>query len=380
MAVKDTLNQWLAAGETERTIEALQFIVETSNDKQLRRDVTFHASRFNSLLKDRRNGIIDAAFYSLQLNNIRVALQDLIETLPDDATLPDNMFRPPSSSGSRPPAIDSDSRVSTPPISPNIPWMVGLALLIGSATVLVGFVPCPSPSEENIFRLLMAIGAAGVATILPGIFHLEIKNFKAGSAIGVFALVYLVNPAGVVKNDDKCNKLPFEFTISLPKDKNLPLSAQYPTLANAMLQIRLDNKWESSEVDANGDAHYRSIAGDFKNRKVAARLAARYWKLAQDSITLNGKSQALFILPDGSLSKVEGKVMDIRTGSPLSGATVEILNISTLTDANGNFILEIPLQKQTAEYVVDILLKGYKPYRGNATPATGVALRALLSK
>lgn len=375
MAVKDTLRQWLAAGETTRALEALQDIAQSGNDQDFERDVTHQAGRFHSLKQDWNSGIIDRAFYNLQINNIRPALQDLVDRVPTIATLPEAMLLPINTGQQKVAPLGSPN--PAPAISPHIPWIVGLSLLLGSAIFLVGFVRCPNPSEERIFQLLMAIGAAGMATILPGVFQLEAKNFKAGSVIGVFLLVYLVNPASVVKNDESCNKLPFEFTISLLQDRSLSL-LEYPQLDHAVLQIRLDNKWESSEIDVNGDAHYRSIAGYFKDQKVAALLKARHWKLAQDSVALRGRSQALTIVPDGSLGKVEGKVMDIHTGSPLSGATVEILGISAKSGENGNFTLDIPLPKQTIYYDVDILLKGYRPYRGNAAP--GATMRALLSK
>jgi len=282
----------------------------------------------------------------------------------------------PTSSG---PVVDQSRQ---PAVSQHIPWIIGLLLLVGSAIALVGFRPCPSLNEERVFNLLMALGAAGIATILPGLFHFEIKGIKAGSAIGIFVLVYLVKPAGAVKDDSRCN-LPFEFTIALQKDKKLNLSPQYPELeSNATLMIRLDNDWRPAQVDSYGDANYRSIPHNFKDSMVAAKFSegTKYWTLAKDSVLLSGKSARLFIIPDGSLGKVEGRVMSFHNnGQPLVGATVNVLGLTTQSNENGDFSLEIPLSKQATNYKVDITLAGYLPYSGNASPA-GDRMRVLLEK
>jgi hypothetical protein len=355
MSAKTTLRRLLAAGETERVVEALQGIAGRFGDKHFANDVLHQAGRFSSLQKDRLNGVISDEFYNIQLNNIRQALQNLIDRTPEDAVmdepaLPDKpvQFKPDAPVSAEP----ASEKTTSPKVSSHVPWIVGLVLLLSSFVALIGFVPCPTAAQETVFRLLMALGAGGIGSVLPGMFQFEGAAVKAGGAVGVFALVYLVNPAGVVKNDNRCNRAPFEFTVSLQPDKNLTLSPQYPKLENAALQLRLDNKWEPAEVDAAGDADYKSIPGDFKDRKVAARLEANHWKLTQDSVTLSGKSGELTIVPDGSLGRITGKAFRTSDNAPLSGIVIEVEGERTLTDDLGNFNLDIPLEKQKAEYTL----------------------------
>jgi len=373
MIDKSVLLTWLAAGEYEKTISSLVRLVNTLDDPTLQSEAILQSSRYSSLMYDRRMGIIDETTFNVQRNQIGVALEHMIQRIPVKANI--QVLGEPVVNQALPLQVGTIA-----PTSAHLPWMLGLLLLVGSAIGLVGFLPCPTPQVESLFNLLMALGAGGIATVLPGAFHFEFKYVKAGSAAGVFVLVYLVNPAGAVRNDERCNKMPFEFTISLSPDKSTPTPPSYPKLEDALLQIRLDNKWEPSEVYADGDAHYRSIAGDFKNRRVGARLVARYWKLAQDSVELRGKSQTLTVVPDGSLGRLEGRVMDASTGAGLEGAAVDISGLTALTTTGGNFRLDIPVDKQHEEYDVDIFLKGYKPFRGHATPATGAPLRVLLTK
>lgn len=365
MSVQATLRKWLAAGEIERTVDALQSIAENFGDQYFQRDVTHQAGRFNGLKRERQLGTMSDEFYNLQLNNIRQALQDLIDKIPANATLEGQSDQPeppaptpeqPTSDQPKPP---THSDVIKPTTSPHIPWIVGLVLLIG-ATGLAVVVPCPSESLTISSRILLALGAAGIATVLPGLFNINLQGIKAGSAVGVFALVYLVNPASAMTNNDGCNE-PFEFTINLQRDRNLNLSPQYPKLENVALQLWLDNKWEEVMVSDDNLADFKSIPGKLRNQTVPVRFQTqKYWKLTQYSVTLSGKSQTLTIAPDGLLGTVSGKVRSEQDATFLSGVEVEIEGVLDTTDARGNFNVAIPPDKQKSRYIYIAQKKDYE--------------------
>ncbi len=173
MSAKETLRQWLAAGENDRVVEALQTIAECYGDKYFQNDVTHQAGRYFRRKKDFERGLIAADQYHLELNQIFSALISLIDNVPSNATLENQSAQPdsPAKTDAIPPAT-----------SLHLPWITGLALLLGAAILLIGFVPCPTAAQETIFRLLMAIGAGGVATLLPGLFSIELQGVKAGSS------------------------------------------------------------------------------------------------------------------------------------------------------------------------------------------------------
>lgn len=60
-------------------------------------------------------------------------------------------------------------------------------------------VPRPTEFQQLVFRVVLALAAAGVAPLLPGFLTIKYKNIlRAGGALAVFAIVYFVNPATFV--------------------------------------------------------------------------------------------------------------------------------------------------------------------------------------
>ena len=52
-----------------------------------------------------------------------------------------------------------------------------------------------------MFRIVLALASAGIATFVPGFLRLKIKNWlSAGGALAVFAIVYFFSPATLVVN------------------------------------------------------------------------------------------------------------------------------------------------------------------------------------
>ncbi len=344
-------------------------------------DATLLLNRLRTAQRERNLGIITFDEWTRTQAQISKAALDLLGStaFPPPAP-PAEPPTAPSASNPTPTPSAPTPPVAAPAVSPHIPWVLGLILLLGSAAALLVLAPSPTPNQEIVFRLLMALGAGGIATVLPGLFHIEMPNLKAGSAIGVFALVYLVNPAGAIKDDSRSEKNPFEFTIALIPDKQLRISPQYPKLTEATLKIRLANKWEPATVSTEGDADYKSIPGDFKDSTVAAQLGARYWKLQRDSVALKGKSAVLTILPDGSLGRVTGRVWESDGRTPIADALIELDELSARTDARGFFALEVPLEKQQARYLLRVSKSGLYERIQELVPYEGETLAFRLKK
>jgi hypothetical protein len=59
--------------------------------------------------------------------------------------------------------------------------------------------PNPTPFQYNVFRIILALAAAGFAATIPGFISVEIGTWlRAGGALAVFAIVYFYNPAQIV--------------------------------------------------------------------------------------------------------------------------------------------------------------------------------------
>lgn len=374
MSVKQTLRQWFAAGETERVVEALQSIAERYGDQYFQNDVTHQTGRFNGVKNQYKNGLTSDDFYNREINKIRLALQDLIDKVPTNATLnipdtPEEQAAPLSAEATSPQHDNTNAQTPIPnqPLSPTkYMWISGIGFLftvgLFMAATYFGNQMNGSQGDRAYYILLFPLAFAAAAflfgamrtyatwtgTVLNG--TLELGGpivVAAGIIIGGFLL-----PGG---NE------PFEFTINLQRDRNLNLSPQYPKLENVALQLWINNKWEEVMVSNDNLADFKSIPGELRNQTVPVRFQTqKYWKLLQDSVTLSGKSQVLIIVPDGLLGTVSGKVRSEQDATFLSGVEIEIEGVLDTTDTRGNFNIAIPPDKQKSRYIYIAQKTGYQ--------------------
>jgi hypothetical protein len=365
MSAKQILNQWLAAGEDQRVVVALSQLARAWGDAYFNADVTHQSGRFHTLQRERNKGVIDNEYYSQQLNAIRIALQDLIKRLPDTLELPSTTpAGSDSSSNAAPTPVPSTAPEPKLPadavaVSPHIPWIVGLLLLLGAVVVLVGFVPCPTKPVENIFRLLMALGAAGIATLLPGFFHLELSWIKAGSALGVFTLVYLINPAGAMKDSSGCQ----DFSTVTVVVHGAEGIHQKVLRDQGAVVIEFAQKTEKARINENGEAVFIKIPTPWLQDPVKIYLEhpQPYQALRPDSlyrIPADGKVYVAARLQNAD--RLFGAITDARSHAFLDSVRVSVRNIAAYTDKNGWFELQIPTDIQHKFQRVTLSKPGYE--------------------
>lgn len=97
-----------------------------------------------------------------------------------------------------------------------LPIIAGILLLVIYVTVL--FLPAPTYFQSATFWLILSLGAAGLAALIPGFINVRFKNLiRAGGAISVFVITYLVVPKIVEssQSNSSTEKIPlFVLTIS----------------------------------------------------------------------------------------------------------------------------------------------------------------------
>ena len=70
---------------------------------------------------------------------------------------------------------------------------VALMLIIAIA------IPNPTPTQWFVFRVVLSLAAAGIGAVIPGLIVVNVsKVVRAGGAIALFVLVYLLNPPQLV--------------------------------------------------------------------------------------------------------------------------------------------------------------------------------------
>ena len=61
------------------------------------------------------------------------------------------------------------------------------------------FIPNPTVFQYQVFRITLALAAAGIAAVIPGVLDVRIPNIAtATGALGVFVIVYFYSPAQIV--------------------------------------------------------------------------------------------------------------------------------------------------------------------------------------
>ena len=62
------------------------------------------------------------------------------------------------------------------------------------------FVPNPTEFQYTVFRIVLALAAAGVAAMIPGFLEVTVSTWlRAGGAMAIFAVVYFYAPAALTK-------------------------------------------------------------------------------------------------------------------------------------------------------------------------------------
>lgn len=86
----------------------------------------------------------------------------------------------------------------TPRTQRLVAYSTGVVFVVALLVLAVAF-PNPTPFQSNVFRIVLALAAAGFAATIPGFISIEIGTWlRAGGALAVFAIVYFYNPAQLV--------------------------------------------------------------------------------------------------------------------------------------------------------------------------------------
>jgi len=93
----------------------------------------------------------------------------------------------------------AEDRAGTIPIKAQqkAAYIFGLVFIVALLVLAVAF-PRLTPFQYTVFRVVLALAAAGVAAMIPGFLEVRVATWlRAGGALAVFAVVYFYNPAAL---------------------------------------------------------------------------------------------------------------------------------------------------------------------------------------
>jgi hypothetical protein len=99
-----------------------------------------------------------------------------------------------------------------------IAFVFGIAFVVTLLVLAVKF-PNPTPFQYTVFRIVLALAAAGVAAMIPGIIKVEMSAGEkfavgAGGALAVFVIVFFKNPAGLIRHPGPTLSTPPQVTLA----------------------------------------------------------------------------------------------------------------------------------------------------------------------
>ncbi len=172
------------------------------------------------------------------------------------------------------------------------------AILIGAISLLLVFFtaifsPCPSNYEFKIYKTLLALGAAGVASSMPGILKLKYKTalISSSGAISVF-LIILFLPDKSVGNEDKCSSV-FPLTIYVQELKE---GQNKHFTSTAKLVFDLGNDIRAAMVGELGKTNFE-IPSKYKNKGIRLSIQSdSYDPVQPDSLYILSGEPIYFLL------------------------------------------------------------------------------------
>jgi hypothetical protein len=104
-----------------------------------------------------------------------------------------------------------------------IAYIFGIVFIVVTLFLAIAF-PEPALFQYTVFRIVLALAAAGIASVIPGFLNVEVGAWvRASGAIAIFVIVYFFTPAQLAVKE-----------IPVPKNEWIIVSQNADTLPEAI--------------------------------------------------------------------------------------------------------------------------------------------------
>ncbi|MEM7660061.1 MAG: hypothetical protein AAF399_28385 [Bacteroidota bacterium] len=241
--------------------------------------------------------------------------------------------------------------------------------------VLLFLVPCPTNSQYQVYRIVLAIALAGFAAVIPGFLQVKHKQaLSAGGALAVFVLAYLFDPAAQVPNDG-CNQ-PFTLTIFLEDANGSTVLRDQGSLV-----LTLPKNKQPESIDEDGKVTFDNLSATLAQDSTQVELLAEGWQFTNGKpttrISLGEPDLRLVIERDASLCCLRGSVRDEQ--GPVSGVLINVGSDQVRSDSSGGFVLELSELNQREEVTLSAQTTEHQFYSAKAYPGSQQDVSILLN-
>jgi hypothetical protein len=136
----------------------------------------------------------EKAHFILKLPNTHDGIRDLLRRLVQEVREASSLKELETRMSTQQPSPPDQGRE----IHGKLAFAFGIAFIVAILILAIVF-PNPTPFQYTIFRIVIALAAAGFAAEVPGMLDVRIANWvKATGALAVFVLVFFYNPATLI--------------------------------------------------------------------------------------------------------------------------------------------------------------------------------------
>jgi hypothetical protein len=224
---------------------------------------------------------------------------------------------------------------------------------------IILYIPCPTSSQYRIFHLLLSLAAAGIGAIMPGFINVKYKGaVQAGGALGIFIVVYLIEPESG-RADTRCANNPFTLTVFVHGSGGIQ---DQILKSQGSVALHLHSKLEEAPIDEHGSATFKEIAPEFVGQKVAITIdhPQPYQSVNPDSLYKLQRDGVIYVEAAlNDIDKIFGRISDATSNDPVDSARVVIKDVFTFSNNDGWFELKIPKEWQAKFQRVLFSKRGY---------------------
>jgi Effector-associated domain 11 len=145
----------------------------------------------------------------------------------------------------------------------------------------------------------------------------------------------------------------------------------------AKVTLTYGDKTESQPVEK--EAIFKGIPPKFRDANVQIKCEAEGFVTLQRDFVLSENIVTIPLSRDNSLGMIFGSIQD-ENGNPVAGAQVSVIELTTLSDASGQYKLLIPFDKQRKTQRVKVFKQGFKIWDIESPVIPNEALMVVLKK
>ncbi len=267
-------------------------------------------------------------------------------------------------------------KIALPRINYKIFLFVSFAALVVIILIAVSIKDCPTDFQSQVFRIILAIGIAGLAAALPGFITIRYKEFvSAGGALAVFFIVFLLEPAKLA-NAKNCIG---SFSVTAHLEKR---NGDFSPFVNQKVRLYIGNHvLDPKEVNNNGEVIFDKISSEYMEDTIRLKPVNPKMRVVSQNVLVPSQTSSatevtFFIEIDPDTTMVRGKVYVPKgtTSIPVSGAILVFNNeFKAETTPTGNYTIALPI-KEGEECEVQIIYKDVVVFDDRTLISSKIAL------